>query len=104
MKRKRTHPRTLIAGALALAVVACAPMTEERREYLQYQRQVHAHQFKLFRARCLSEGGQIVIYGSGRVGRDGIPQRSDPSFCVDHGRMKRFGPGNNTPAVNGDSA
>ncbi len=103
MIRTKVISKALLAGPLALAVVACAPMTEERREYLAYLRLDHEEQFKAFRAECRNDGGRIVVYGTGRVGRDDIPHRGDPSFCVTPGSMKRFSTANTLDTLDADT-
>jgi len=75
---------TLKTTAVLFAVVAlagCAPLGESRLEARTYANVDYENQFRDYRAACHSNGGRIYIMASGKVGRDGIPNRGDRYYC-----------------------
>lgn len=59
----------------ALLVTACAPMSEARRDEVEYARADFRNQFIEDRALCRFEGRQMFIIGwGGSLDRDGIPR------------------------------
>jgi len=79
-KRRMTK---LPAAALLLAVclTACAPLPERAQEAREYRRADFENQFLDYRQRCHAAGKRIMIMASGKVGRDGVPNRGDYYTC-----------------------
>ncbi len=63
------------------ALAGCAPLSESRLEARAYANVDYENQFRDYRAACHSNGGRIYVMASGKVGRDGIPNRGDRYYC-----------------------
>ena len=78
MKRMTACPAVL--GILA--VVACAPLTEREREARDFRKLDSEARYLEFRDRCIARGGTIYVEAGGRIGRRGIPRRTDRYRCA----------------------
>lgn len=71
--------------ALSLAAVlttGCAPMSEARRDEIDYSRADFRNKFIEDRARCRFEGRQLLVIGwGGSLDRDGIPRTRVSYAC-----------------------
>ena len=74
-------PKTTFILLAAAALGACAPLPESRLEARVYANVDYENQFRDYRAACHSNGGRIYVMASGKVGRDGIPNRGDRYYC-----------------------
>ena len=66
----------------ALPIAACAPMSERQRDIQNYDRLDFEARFLDFSRRCKASGGVIVIERRGRLGKRGIPRRTDSYRCL----------------------
>ncbi|MEO1246160.1 MAG: hypothetical protein AAFX56_10810 [Pseudomonadota bacterium] len=69
---------------LVLAVLlasGCASLSEPRLEARTYANADYENRFRDYRASCHRGGGRIYVMATGKVGRDGIPNRGDRYYC-----------------------
>lgn len=65
-----------------LSSVACTPLTERQRDSHEYGQLDFEARFIAFSRHCQARGGIIVVERSGRLGKRGMPRRTDSYRCM----------------------
>ncbi len=91
MRNIKTIAFTLFAGWLAVAMAACAPLTEAERDYRAFERALYEFEYQAFAESCQA-GGRLVIPNATGYDLDGTPDRTAVVYCVRSDSVIRFVP------------